>query len=144
MKNIGPGLAVSTVWIEDLAAKDPEVLHLGGIEPGGDVRLPQELVNRLNDEARKPLDRTRHVILSEPLTGELWTVTRNLMESTGRLSHQIGTLVIPLHRRQQIHRETFEEYVHKHWAEIQQDLNAMLKSLGGDAVRERPASQDKA
>jgi len=128
-KNIGPGLAVTMVWISDLEAREPEVLHLGAIEPGGAIELPEQLVKGLNDERRDPINRQHHhVIIAEPLAGGLWTLSRNLMEATGRLSHQITTMTITEQRRQQIHRETLEVYVHRNWQAIRADLQARLRA----------------
>lgn len=135
-KNIGPGLAVVAVWIDDPTVAEPNVLHLGAIESGGAIDLPDRLVGQLDTDRRDPLQRKRHTVIAEPLIGELWTVSRNLMESSGRLSHQVGTMRITQQQRQQIHHETIEEGIHRNWPAIQKDLDTMLKALEGDKPKD--------
>ena len=122
-KNIGPGLAITVVWIEDLAADRPRIIHLGAIEPGGAIELPQDLLNQLRQEVTGP-GRRRHLILAEPLLGDAWTVTQNLVEPSGRLSHQVGTAFVA-GLRERIHRRTLEEYVHEHWDELRGEMEGM-------------------
>jgi hypothetical protein len=130
-KNIGPGLALTVVWIDDLEAERPNIRHIGAIEAGGRIELPQELVQQLNEGPQNPTGRKRHVLLAQPLSGELWTVSRNLIESSGRCSHQIGEIILSPKQLKQVHRVTADEYIHENWTKIQKEIRAMLNDLRG-------------
>jgi hypothetical protein len=120
-KNIGPGLAVSSVLIEDFDAKEPTAIwHLGAIESGGSVQLPDKLVRELTDEGRSPIaNAKRHVVVAEPLKRESWVLSTNLVEGSQRLSHRVETVTLPKELQRRIHRVTLDEALHLNWIEIQ-------------------------
>jgi hypothetical protein len=101
----------------------------GALESGRSVELPRELVERLNREEREPLERKRHVMIAEPIGGNEWTITENLIERGGRVSHRVRTRALSDEQIEQIHRETAREYIHRNWPAIQRDLNRMLNEL---------------
>jgi hypothetical protein len=128
-RNVGQGLALNVVHVEDLDSRELNLLHIGALESGRSVELPRELVDRLNREEREPLDRKRHVLIAEPIGGSEWTVTENRIERGGRVSHRVRTRALSDEQIEQIHRETASEYIHHNWPAIQRDLDRMLKEL---------------
>jgi hypothetical protein len=128
-RNVGLGLALNVVHVEDLDSRELNLLHIGALESGRSVELPRELVERLNREEREPLDRKRHLLIAEPISGREWTVTENRIERGGRVSHRVRTRPLSDPQIEQIHRETASEYIHRNWPAIQRDLDRMLKEL---------------
>lgn len=128
-RNVGQGLALNVVHVEDLDARELALLHIGALEPGRSVELPRDLVERLNAEARDPFERKRHILIAEPVGGTEWIVSENLIERGGRVSHRVRTRVLSDDQVDKIHRETASEYIHRNWSAIQRDLNQMLKEL---------------
>lgn len=128
-RNVGQGLALNVVHVEDLDSPRLELLHIGALESGRSVELPRELVERLNREEREPLERKRHILIAEPVGESEWIVAENRIERGGRVSHRVRTSVLSDQQVEQIHRETASEYIHSNWPAIQRDLNRMLSEL---------------
>jgi len=129
-RNVGRGLALNVVYVEDLDATTVgDRLHIGALASDGYVELPPELVQQLNREAEQPIGRTRHVLIAEPVDGDEWIVTENLIERGGRLSHRTRSKKLSREQIGQIHRDTATEYIHRNWPAIQGELNAMLGEL---------------
>ena len=128
-RNVGQGLALNVVHVEDLDSRELTLLHIGALESGRSVELPRELVERLNREERAPLERKRHVLIAEPIGGNEWIVTENLIERGGRVSHRVRTRALSDEQIERLHRETASEYIHRNWPAIQRDLDRMIKEL---------------
>ena len=128
-RNIGQGLALNVIHVEDLDSSKLNLLHVGALESGQAVELPSELVDQLRREKDNPIERKRHVLIAEPVGGERWIVSENLMERSGRLSHRVRTRTLAAEQLRQIHKDTAPEYIKRNWPAIQRELGDMLKEL---------------
>ncbi|MEW6368774.1 MAG: hypothetical protein AB1714_29450 [Acidobacteriota bacterium] len=135
--NIGPGLAVNVVCVRNWKSSEPEVLHIGALPAGGRVEVPEDLRNRLVRE--DPFNRERHILLAEPLSGDVWIMSANLIDLGQRISHQVAEMKLPPALSSAIHRPTLGEYIDQHWTDIQKDIEEMVKQLDG-AQQRRPTS----
>ncbi|HKY21629.1 MAG TPA: hypothetical protein VJM31_10445 [Vicinamibacterales bacterium] len=126
-RNIGAGLALNVVYVENLDADQLETQHIGALESGGEVPLPQNLVQGLNQE--DPITRRRRLLIAEPVGGTAWIVSENLKETSGRISHRVRMKKLTEEQIERVHRETPEEYIHRHWPAIKGELDAMLSTL---------------
>ena len=129
-RNIGRGIALNVVHVEDLESDELKLLHVGSLDSGGKVELPDALVERLNAEEAEPLQRRRHVLIAEPLGGDEWFVTENRVERGGRVSHRVRSRKLSREQINQIHRQAPGEYIHANWPAIQADLRRMLAAGG--------------
>lgn len=127
-RNLGPGTAINIVYVEDLAADRLTPTYIGALAPGQEIEVPAPLRSTLRTE-ETGTSRKRHVILAQPLAGDLWVVSGNLMHAERRLFHRVQTVTLNETQRTQIDRQTAEEYIHEHWDELRRELNAMLESL---------------
>jgi hypothetical protein len=131
--NIGEGIAINAMYVEDLDAEDLRVTFLGAVRPGSAVELPESLLATFEREASDhEWNRKRHVVLAEPLGGSgkrEWAVSLNLVESSHRLSHRIAAHALTEAQVRQIHRQMLSEYVHENWPAIQADLKSKIAEL---------------
>lgn len=126
-RNVGAGLALNVVFVEDLNAQQLDTNHIGALQAGGEAQLPQTLVNSLNEET--PITRKRRLLIAEPVGGNAWIVSENLKETSGRISHRIRSKALQPEQIRQIHRDTADEYIHRNWAQIRRELDEMLQEL---------------
>lgn len=133
-RNVGRGIALNVLHVEDLDSPNLELLHIGALEPGQSTQLPTALVERLNVEERDHLERKRHLLIAEPVGGTEWIVTENRMEPGGRLSHRVRVRKLSPEQVDQIHQETPDEYIRRHWTGIQAELakELMRRELAKD------------
>jgi hypothetical protein len=129
VRNIGPGIAINTFYVEDLEAPDLTVVHLGALGPGDSIEVPEAIRTVLVGEENDALRRKRHVVLAQPVTGNTWVASGNLMQNGKRLSHRVKVLTLTQEQHQQLDRETPREYVHRNWPAIQADLGRMIAEL---------------
>jgi hypothetical protein len=114
--DIGPGIAINVVFIDEGASAPYDRVYLGALGPGGERRLPDRLQQHINtDDGHFH----RYRLLAEPLVGGEWCRSDNVCEHSRQMSHRVVFFEPSEELRHSVRTLSLDDLSEQAWAEIQ-------------------------